>query len=230
MPENITQIKLRFSCGENWDTMHPVEDGGRHCDQCHKVVYDFTNSKADEFRKILAENNYNVCGRFTVDQMAPKTFPFWKRWVTAAMVLIGFNTFSGTKADAQTKDKESNTKVNFPPPPTVLGDVETLPIKDQDGLIFTFVENMPEFPGGLSAFNAFIGKNVKLKEEISCTVTVQFIVEKNGALSNIRIVKGNNADINQEIITVLTLSPMWKPGIQNHSKVRVQYTMPIILN
>ncbi len=101
MPENITQIKLKFSCGENWDAMHAVENGGRHCDQCHKVVYDFTNSKADEFRKILAENNYNVCGRFTSNQMAAKPFPFWKRWVSAAMVLIGFN-FTGCRPDEKT--------------------------------------------------------------------------------------------------------------------------------
>ncbi|SFT26062.1 hypothetical protein [Mucilaginibacter polytrichastri] len=80
MPEDITSINLKFSCGEKWDAMQPHQNGGRHCTQCHKVVYDFTNSKADEFRKILAENNYNIFGRFTADQLdtTQQLFPFGK--------------------------------------------------------------------------------------------------------------------------------------------------------
>jgi hypothetical protein len=142
-----------------------------------------------------------------------------------------FNIFSGAKANAQTKDtKENNTKTNFPSPGTTLGEIVIPPVKHKDDVLFTFVEIMPEFPGGLSAFNVFINKNVKLEEDMPRTVTVQFIVEKTGALSNIKVVKGNNEAVNQELIRVLTLSPMWKPGIQTHSKVRVQCTMPIILN
>jgi hypothetical protein len=73
MNEPIKNIKLSFTCSENWDAM-PQANGGRHCDKCQKKVHDFTKSKADEFRKVLAENNYNVCGRFSLEQMAPITY------------------------------------------------------------------------------------------------------------------------------------------------------------
>lgn len=75
MQQDITNVKLNFSCSENWDAMTQA-DGGKHCDKCQKKVYDFTNSKADEFRKVLAENSYKVCGRFKIEQVAVKPITF----------------------------------------------------------------------------------------------------------------------------------------------------------
>lgn len=94
MPEDITSIKLKFSCQENWDAMQPVE-GGRFCDKCNKRVYDFTDSNADEFRRIMAELP-GVCGKYKSEQVisAPLRLPFWKKWISAAVLLLGFN-FTG---------------------------------------------------------------------------------------------------------------------------------------
>jgi hypothetical protein len=91
----ITNIKLKFSCSENWDTM-PDAEGGKHCDKCQKKVYDFTNSKADEFRQIMAENNNQVCGHFSSEQLVRKypTLNFWRRWMPAAVVFTGLTLFA----------------------------------------------------------------------------------------------------------------------------------------
>lgn len=95
MSEEIKNVKLSFSCNENWDAM-PLADGGRHCDKCQKKVYDFTNSKEDEFRKILEENREGICGHFSTEQMVQKnlSLTFWKRWMPAAVVYIGISLFA----------------------------------------------------------------------------------------------------------------------------------------
>ncbi|QJD95094.1 hypothetical protein HH214_03975 [Mucilaginibacter robiniae] len=92
MKEEIKNVQLRFSCSENWNEM-PKAEGGRYCDKCQKKVYDFTDSKVADFQRILAENNHNVCGRFTRQQMhvQPVILPFWKKWLSAAMVILGIN-------------------------------------------------------------------------------------------------------------------------------------------
>lgn len=89
---DIKDIQLRFSCNEDWNNMTVTSDG-RFCTRCQKKVYDFTDSKAAEFQQILSENNYRVCGRFTLQQMAaePILLPKWRRWLSAALVLIGIN-------------------------------------------------------------------------------------------------------------------------------------------
>ncbi|RYE15121.1 MAG: hypothetical protein EOP51_27225, partial [Sphingobacteriales bacterium] len=102
MNNDIKNINLSFKCPVDYTSMTDIE-GGKFCNHCEKKVYDFTNSKADVFRQILAENNNSVCGRFTVEQMAvqqPAFNPAWKKWLSAAMVLIGINLWEG-KALAQ---------------------------------------------------------------------------------------------------------------------------------
>ncbi|WP_208094594.1 hypothetical protein [Mucilaginibacter agri] len=91
MPEDITSVKLKFSCQENWDVMQPVE-GGHFCNKCNKPVYDFTNAKADDFRKIMAEFP-GTCGLYKSTQAlsAPPRLSFWNKWLSAAVLLLGFN-------------------------------------------------------------------------------------------------------------------------------------------
>jgi len=90
MANDIENIQLKFSCDANWEAMIP-DGGGRFCAKCQKKVYDFTNCKVAEFQQILAENNYKVWGRFNLQQMAtePILLPKWKKWLSAALVLIG---------------------------------------------------------------------------------------------------------------------------------------------
>ncbi|PAW92253.1 hypothetical protein CKK33_01580 [Mucilaginibacter sp. MD40] len=98
--------------------------------------------------------------------------------------------------------------------------------------LFTEVEQSPSFPGGVEAFGSFLAKNIRYPKEakennIQGRVIATFIVEQDGSLSNIRIVRGIGAGADEEAVRVLAISPKWIAGVQNGHKVRVQYTVPI---
>ncbi|TWR25005.1 TonB family protein [Mucilaginibacter achroorhodeus] len=101
-----------------------------------------------------------------------------------------------------------------------------------DDAVFTAVEHAPSFPGGDKAFGQFLGKTVKYPKEarennIQGRVIATFIVEQDGSLSNIRIVRGIGGGADEEAVRMLALSPKWIAGTQNGHKVRVQYSVPI---
>ncbi|MEO8887558.1 MAG: hypothetical protein ABI367_15950 [Mucilaginibacter sp.] len=129
MKKPITNVQLKFNCQANWDEMSNTT-GGKNCESCQKKVFDFTQGSHDDFIKVLEENNYNVCGRFTSQQASvpEQILPYWKRWASAAMVLIGFNLFNG-KAMSQntgpstTAQKISNSNVSS----VMLGEVYIAP-------------------------------------------------------------------------------------------------------
>ncbi|MCV9930479.1 M56 family metallopeptidase [Flavobacterium sp. LS1R49] len=92
----------------------------------------------------------------------------------------------------------------------------------------------PEFPGGMTEFYKFIGKNFKMSDEasknkISGKAYLEFYVEKDGSLSDYKIVKDLGYGIGNEIIRVLKLSPKWKPGTLNNEPVRVIYKLPMTI-
>ena len=104
--------------------------------------------------------------------------------------------------------------------------------KAKDGPIFTSVEQVPEFPGGLQAFGIFLAKNIKYpesmrKNSVQGRVIVSFIVEKDGSLTDVKVVRGIGYGADEEAVRVIKMSPNWKPGIQNNKPVRVSYAVPI---
>lgn len=103
--------------------------------------------------------------------------------------------------------------------------------KDKD-TIFNMVEVMPEFLGGNEALFAYISKNIKYpekakKEKIQGKVFVSFVVEKNGKVSNVIILRGIGGGCDEESLRVVSEMPDWKPGIQDGKPVRVQFSLPI---
>lgn len=94
------------------------------------------------------------------------------------------------------------------------------------------VQYMPSFPGGEDALMSFLSNNIKYPElareySISGKVYVQFIIEKDGTISNIVLAKSVDKTIDEEAIRVVTLMPKWKPGFNNGRYVRVRMTLPI---
>lgn len=94
------------------------------------------------------------------------------------------------------------------------------------------IESYPEFPGGQEAFIKFLRKNLRypgmaVEASIQGKVILGFVIERNGDLSQIRVVRCIGSGCDEEAIRVLSISPQWKPGIQNNQKVRVAYTLPI---
>lgn len=99
--------------------------------------------------------------------------------------------------------------------------------------IFQIVEDQPEFPGGLSAFYGFVAENIDYPEKakrlnVSGRVFVRFVIEKDGSLTDIQVVKGIGAGCDEEAVRVLEASPKWIPGKQRGHKVRVYMTVPIL--
>ncbi|MDP9076976.1 MAG: TonB family protein [Bacteroidota bacterium] len=98
--------------------------------------------------------------------------------------------------------------------------------------VFTSVEMVPQFPGGLEGFGHYLSKNIRypaaMREQgVQGKVIIGFIVEKDGSLSNIQVRRGVADEIDKEALRVISESPKWAPGIQNGRPVRVQYSVPI---
>jgi len=105
-------------------------------------------------------------------------------------------------------------------------------IKEKDLYVLADVEKLPEFPGGIEAFYKFIGKNFKTptavgKNKIEGKTYMQFIIEKDGTLSDIITLKDAGYGIGDEAIRVLKLSPKWIAATQKGKAVRVMYSLPI---
>ena len=233
MPEEIKNVKLSFACSENWDEM-PDAKGGKHCDKCQKKVYDFTNCKADEFIKVLAENNYSICGRFSALQIAttPIELSLWKRWLSAAMLLVGINLVGNKVVAQHTKHKNTKQKVQFPPPVLTMGDVQNTKLKQDTSTAYFGMVNevMPSFPGGEEKLYAFINNNIDHTKALKPgRVNVTFVVEKDGTLTDVKAIgRLYDEGATTEALRVMKLSPRWIPGKQNGKPVRVQYMAPII--
>ena len=103
---------------------------------------------------------------------------------------------------------------------------------EKDENIYDTVEQMPEFPGGLSACMSYIARNVKyakiaLENGIQGRVVVQFCVEKDGSISNTIVTKSVNPYLDKEALRVVSSMPKWTPGKQKGKPVRVKYTLPV---
>ena len=103
---------------------------------------------------------------------------------------------------------------------------------DTDNDAFNVVEQMPEFPGGAAEMMKFLSENVKYPEAASKAgthgrVIAQFIVEADGSITNVKVVKKVSDEIDAEAVRVINAMPKWKPGMQKGQPVRVKYTIPV---
>lgn len=94
------------------------------------------------------------------------------------------------------------------------------------------IEKYPEFAGGMQAWAKFIQRNLRYpslaqENETQGKVYLSFVVEKDGSISNVTLIKGIGDGCDEEAIRVISKSPRWIPGIQNQQTVRVRYTMPL---
>lgn len=121
-------------------------------------------------------------------------------------------------------DDESNNMavVNF-------DNLNYAPEETDEIIPFIPSEDMPVFPGNVQKW---IGKNVKypqlaLEHGLQGKVFVQFVIEKDGSVSNIKVVRGVDSSLDKEAVRVISTMPKWKPGKQRGKPVRVAYTLPI---
>jgi len=92
--------------------------------------------------------------------------------------------------------------------------------------VFMVVEEMPEYPGGIDALSKFISENIPYAQGKG-KVYVQFIVNKDGSISNVKVLRSNSETMSKKAIEVIQKMPHWKPGKQRGVPVKVAYTIPI---
>ncbi len=102
---------------------------------------------------------------------------------------------------------------------------------EKDFYKFDEVDVKPEYPGGMIQFYNFIGKNYRAPEQknLNGKVIIEFIIEKDGSLSNFKVARDLGSGTGTEAIRVLKRSPKWKPGILNEKPVRVLNHLPITI-
>jgi protein TonB len=109
---------------------------------------------------------------------------------------------------------------------------EPEPVKEEETKVFDVVEQMPSFPGGPSALMQYLNSNIKypvVAEEngVQGRVVCTFVVEKDGSITDVRVVKSVDPSLDKEAARVVKGMPKWIPGKQNGSAVRVKYTVPV---
>ncbi len=109
---------------------------------------------------------------------------------------------------------------------------ENIPIDPNDMKIYEVVEKMPSFPGGMGALMTWLCQNIKYPviaagNGVQGRVMTKFIVEKDGSINDVKVVKSVDPSLDQEAVRVVKSMPRWIPGKHNGLAVRVSYTFPV---
>ena len=116
-------------------------------------------------------------------------------------------------------------------------EVKYIPVEVTEKLqgtpFFEVVEQMPEYPGGMAAAMEYIQKNMRYPETAKKNgtqgrVTVQFIVDKEGNVTEPKVIRAVDKDLDAEAIRLVGTMPKWKPGMQKGQAVAVKYTLPVM--
>ena len=112
------------------------------------------------------------------------------------------------------------------------GDAPQQKQKEEEAPIHTVVEQQPQFPGGEAALLAYVAKNIKypaiaVEQEIQGTVQLRFVVEANGSIGDVQVVKSLESHCDKEAIRVVKSLPRFIPGKQQGRPVRVWFTLPV---
>lgn len=105
-------------------------------------------------------------------------------------------------------------------------------VVEEEEEIFLAVEEDPEFPGGLDALSKYLGENIKYpalakENNIEGRVFVSFVVEKDGRVANVKILRDIGGGCGAEAVRVVKAMPKWKPGKQRGKPVRTQFNLPV---
>ncbi|HPG55043.1 MAG TPA: energy transducer TonB [Candidatus Enterocola sp.] len=163
---------------------------------------------------------------FRSETPPPPPPPQEQETVLSDVIEIKENTETVETADFSTED-QSDKRVEIQAP---IAAPEEEP-EDQKK-IHVIVEKMPEFKGGAEAMNNFLVRNIKYpliaqENNIQGRVICQFVVNSDGRIVDVEVVRGVEASLDAEAVRVIKSMPPWTPGKQGGKNVRVKYTLPI---
>ncbi|WP_439182833.1 energy transducer TonB [Carboxylicivirga taeanensis] len=127
--------------------------------------------------------------------------------------------------DIEDTEMDEETEIDF-------SDLAMEEEESDDAPVFFIVEDMPEFPGGEEALRKYIAQSVKYpviaqENGIQGRVYVSFVVNTKGKVTDVKIARGVDPNLDKEAIRVVQAMPAWKPGKQRGKAVKVSYTVPI---
>ncbi len=170
-----------------------------------ELVYEGKQVKFSETGKKVSEGNY-------INDKKSGIWTFWEDYENDSLV-IDCNvdgTYKNVHLPAGEKNFNSEMNVSYK------------------------METMPFFPGGENALYQFIGKNVKYPQRpkelgISGTVFITFVIEKDGAITDVKVLRGvkNAEECDEEAVRVIKSMPKWSPCVQYGRNVRVQFNLPV---
>ena len=104
--------------------------------------------------------------------------------------------------------------------------------KKVEDKVFDAVEQQPSFPGGQGAMFSYISNNLRYPQKaaencVQGRVSVKFIVEKDGSISNVEVIQSVDPDLDNEAMRVIKNMPKWNPAKQNGTEVRAYYYVPV---
>lgn len=134
--------------------------------------------------------------------------------------------------DVQTASIEINTEDDKNKVVIVNAPVAAPVVEEEDNVVFQVVETMPSFPGGDADLFKFLSTSVKYpviaqENGIQGRVICQFVVNKDGSIVDIEVVRSVDPSLDKEAIRVIKSMPKWSPGKQRGKPVRVKYTLPV---
>ena len=138
-------------------------------------------------------------------------------------------THGSDDEDNEDNDADKGKKTDPDAPPTI---PPVAVDEDDNPLNFRIVEQLPEFPGGMSAYVKWLTDNLKYplaaqKQKIEGRVVVSFVINRDGSLTDIKVTKSANPLLDREALRVAKMMPNWKPGINNNKPCRTLFAVPI---
>ncbi|BDD06536.1 energy transducer TonB [Aureibacter tunicatorum] len=234
----IKNISFKFSCLERYDDMK-LQNDGRFCDSCEKLVYDFTDKTLEDLEQIKKENKGSVCGRFKKSQLNLSFYKYAAATVIAASSLA-------IDAEAQVNPQNNNDST-MSSESVIIGDIEEF----DDNEIYNFIienelppeENEsfdhfivdPKYPeylgGGVKGLYEFFNTELVYPSDLKLDgkVFVEFIVDEEGNIMNPKIVRGLSPDADKEALRLFNLIPdKFTPFILNGELYAQKMIIPII--
>lgn len=154
-----------------------------------------------------------------------------KKWLFIAAISLSVGLTAIIQSCDFRKSAEPDTDVV---PQLIETPVETaaVVVDTTTSEIFTIAEQMPAYRGGVEAMTKFISENIKYPEDarsksIQGKVFVSFVVEKDGKISNVKVLRGIGRSCDEEAIRVVQMMPDWIPGKQDGQNIRLQYNLPV---
>ncbi|SFG65291.1 TonB family protein [Prevotella sp. KH2C16] len=175
-------------------------------------------------------NNFNVLPiKKRIKMMNKKRSNEYGKWKyllfvpVAAVLLVACNLNNKPRKEAEQTDSV---------PMTATAGDSVSAVKSSEGKVFDVVEEMPQFPGGSAKLMSYLSSHLQYpaeaqKKKIEGRVVVSFVVETDGAVSGVKVVRSIDPLLDQEAVRVVEDMPRWQPGKQHGKTVRVKYNIPV---